>query len=129
VLYLLDTTSLSALASQDNTFRSRLDGLPPDDHVVTCAIAWGETLFGLARLPAGRSRDKIEAGVAFVSARVICREVPVDAADFYADLKYSQQRLGLSLGENDLWIAATAKALGATLVTHDGDFGACQVWL
>jgi predicted nucleic acid-binding protein len=26
------------------------------------------------------------------------------------------------MGENDLWIAATARALGATLVTRDQDF-------
>jgi tRNA(fMet)-specific endonuclease VapC len=29
---------------------------------------------------------------------------------------------GRSMGKNDLWIAATAKVTGATLVTSDGDF-------
>ena len=29
---------------------------------------------------------------------------------------------GRSMGKNDLWIAATAKVTGATLVTTDGDF-------
>jgi len=39
-----------------------------------------------------------------------------------AALKVAQQRRGLSLNENDLWIAATALAIGATLVTRDSDF-------
>jgi tRNA(fMet)-specific endonuclease VapC len=29
---------------------------------------------------------------------------------------------GRSMGKNDLWIAATAKVTGATLITTDGDF-------
>jgi predicted nucleic acid-binding protein len=33
-----------------------------------------------------------------------------------------QQRAGLPLDENDLWIAATALAIDATLVTRDTDF-------
>jgi predicted nucleic acid-binding protein len=37
-------------------------------------------------------------------------------------LKVTQQRLGLSLDENDLWIASTALAIGATLVSSDRDF-------
>jgi predicted nucleic acid-binding protein len=34
----------------------------------------------------------------------------------------AQQQSGLVLNENDLWIAATALALGATLVSRDTDF-------
>ena len=45
-------------------------------------------------------------------------------ADLYAKTKASQQRLGLPLDENDLWVAATALAIEATLVTHDSDFQA-----
>jgi predicted nucleic acid-binding protein len=37
-------------------------------------------------------------------------------------LKVARQQRGLTLDENDLWVAATALALGATLVTRDGDF-------
>jgi predicted nucleic acid-binding protein len=44
------------------------------------------------------------------------------AGDVYAGLKNSQQRCGKSLDENDLWMAATALASGAKLVTRDGDF-------
>jgi predicted nucleic acid-binding protein len=51
-----------------------------------------------------------------------CEPVPVRAADFYSSVKAERQRQGLALDENDLWIAATAMALNATLVSRDGDF-------
>jgi predicted nucleic acid-binding protein len=43
-------------------------------------------------------------------------------ADHYAIIKATTQSKGLSLDENDLWIAAAALSLGATLVTRDSDF-------
>jgi len=45
-----------------------------------------------------------------------------DIVQVYADLYYEDQRGGHNTGENDLWIAATAKASGAKLLTCDGDF-------
>lgn len=41
----------------------------------------------------------------------------------YAELYAAATRLGQPRGENDLWIAATAKAAKAELVTCDTDFG------
>jgi len=40
--------------------------------------------------------------------------------DAYVEIDYFSN--GRSMGKNDLWIAATAKVTGATLVTTDGDF-------
>ena len=50
--------------------------------------------------------------------------MPETAADVYAQIKIAREQQGLRLDENDLWIAATASALGATLVTRDSDFRA-----
>jgi predicted nucleic acid-binding protein len=48
--------------------------------------------------------------------------VPEAAGDYYATVKLNRQRKGLALDENDLWIAATALALSAVLVSRDSDF-------
>jgi len=40
----------------------------------------------------------------------------------YGELDDLSNRSGRSMGKNDVWIAATAKASGATLLTTDGDF-------
>jgi len=37
-------------------------------------------------------------------------------------VKLARHQRGLALDENDLWIAATALALNATLVSRDTDF-------
>ena len=46
-----------------------------------------------------------------------------DIVQTYGELYFEDQQGGHNTGENDLWIAATAKATGAVLLTCDGDFG------
>jgi len=96
--------------------------LDPGDSVVTCTIVRGEILFGISRLPEGRRRAELEqAGHQFLAA-FRCEPVPERAGDIYAAIKLARQQRGLALDENDLCVAATALALGATLVTRDSDF-------
>ena len=51
-----------------------------------------------------------------------CQPVPEAAGDACASIKRTREQQGLRVDENDLWIAATASAVGATLVTRDRDF-------
>ena len=55
-------------------------------------------------------------------AVILCIPLPPTAGDCYARVKIARQQGGLSLDENDLWIAATALAINATLVSRDHDF-------
>jgi predicted nucleic acid-binding protein len=87
-----------------------------------CTIGRGEILYGLQRLASGRRRTELEEEAGKLFAILPCEPIPSSAGDFYASLKVSQERRGSRLDENDLWIAATALALGATLVNRDGDF-------
>ncbi|MYH80086.1 type II toxin-antitoxin system VapC family toxin [Candidatus Poribacteria bacterium] len=48
--------------------------------------------------------------------------VPKEAGDYYAPMKEYAEQHGTPLSENDLWIAATAMAFEAILVTADLDF-------
>ena len=58
---------------------------------------------------------------------LLAQLVRVDAGkreivDAYAELYHEAMRSGEPCGENDLWIAATARATGAALFTCDTDF-------
>jgi predicted nucleic acid-binding protein len=46
--------------------------------------------------------------------------------DAYAEIDNACIAAGRKLGENDAWIAATAKVSGATLLTTDRDFDPLQ---
>ena len=70
----------------------------------------------------GRRRTELEAKAQKLFAVLPCEPIPPAAADLYARVKTAQQRRGLPLDENDLWMAATALAINAALVTRDSDF-------
>lgn len=53
--------------------------------------------------------------------------VPLDLTgviDSYAEIEHFCRSIGRPIGENDAWIAATAHATGALLLTTDRDFDA-----
>ena len=121
--FLLDTNAISDLMRGVTRIENWMAGLDQADRVVTCTIVRGEILFGIGRLAPGKRRAELEeTGRQFLAA-IRCEPVPERAADFYATLKLARQQRGLTLDENDLWVAATALALGATLVSRDSDFG------
>lgn len=124
MIYLLDTNAISDLMRATPRIEAWMAGLDPGDRVVTCTIVRGEILFGIARLPPGRRRTELEETARQFLAVVRCEAVPERAADLYAAMKSARQQHGLALDENDLWVAATALALGATLVSRDRDFRA-----
>ncbi|MCC6765748.1 MAG: type II toxin-antitoxin system VapC family toxin [Deltaproteobacteria bacterium] len=124
MIFLLDSNAFSDLMRKNARIEARLAALGPNAQVVICPIVRGEILYGIARLPHGRRRENLANQAASLFATIACAPVPADAADAYARIKLLRQRQGLSLDENDLWIAATASALGATLVTRDRDFTA-----
>jgi predicted nucleic acid-binding protein len=80
----------------------------------------GEIVHGIRSLPAGRKRSDLEQK--FQRLGIGCLPVPVNAAEHYAGLRIECRQQGIAVGENDFWIAATALALGAVLVTRDRDF-------
>jgi predicted nucleic acid-binding protein len=122
VTYLLDTNTISDLMRADRQVEAWLDGRAKDDQVVICTISRGEILFGIFRLPSGRRRAQLESAGKSILAQFACVAIPELAADHYAALKAETFKRGVALGENDLWLAATALTLGATLVSRDGDF-------
>jgi predicted nucleic acid-binding protein len=124
--YLLDTNAISDLMRAVPQIESWMAGLDPGDRVVTCTIVRGGILFGVARLPRGRRRTELEETARQFLDTLRCEAIPERAGDFYAAVKLARQQRGLPLDENYLWVAATALALGATLVSRDKDFGGIE---
>jgi predicted nucleic acid-binding protein len=124
VIFLLDTTAFSDLMRGSELTMVRLSQLSPMDRVVVCPVVRGEVRYGIERLPLGRRRQDLEVKAARLFDALVCEPVPEIAADHYARIKTAANAKGLPLDENDLWIAATAMAIGATLVTRDRDYEA-----
>jgi tRNA(fMet)-specific endonuclease VapC len=126
-VYLLDTTTFSYLMRDDPNVRARIGALSATDRLAISATVRGEILYGIERLPAGRRRQALEAKAQQLFGALPCEAVEAAVADGYARLKRTAEQAGTSLDENDLWIAATAHALGAVLVTADSDFSRLPV--
>ena len=126
MIYLLDTNAISDLLRAAPGIETWMAGLGRGDRVVTCTIVRGEILFGIGKLPEGKRRAELEETGHQFLASVRCEPVPERAGDFYAAVKLARRRRGLALDENDLWIAATALALNAALVSRDSDFAGIE---
>ena len=120
--YLLDTSTCSDIMDDRPDTLARLAALPDTQAVQTCSIVRGELLFGIERMPAGKKRDRLARRAEDVLRRMRCEAITQEAANHYAVIKRMREKDGRPLDENDLWIAATSLALGATLVTRDMDF-------
>jgi predicted nucleic acid-binding protein len=73
-------------------------------------------------MPKGRKRRDFEAKAIKLFATLPCEPVPERAGDHYGRVKREAEVSGLPMDENDLWIAATALAFDAVLVSRDSDF-------
>lgn len=126
MVFLLDSNAFSDLMRKDSRVEARLAGLGSDDRVAVCPVVRGEILYGLARVAEGRRHENLTKQARSLFATIPCQSIPESAGDAYARIKRTRELRGLSMDENDLWIAATASALGATLVTRDSDFDSIE---
>ncbi len=120
--YLLDTSTCSLLMQGNSRVKGRLDSLTESDYHFTCPIVKGEIFFGIVRLPDGKRRQDLEQRANELFATVPCDPIPRGVGDVYARIKAAAEKQGTSLGECDLWIAATALTLDAILVASDSDY-------
>ena len=122
MIFLLDTNAFSDLMRKHSRVEGRMSSLPAADRVVICPVVRGEILYGIEQLPQSRRRQILERQAAPLFAIIPCEPIPEGAGDHYARIKLTRQQKGLTLDENDLWLAATAMALNSLLITRDSDF-------
>lgn len=119
-VYLFDTNAISDAMLDHPQVKARM-ALQPG-RLITSVLVKGEIRYGLERLPAGKRWSNLKAKADAVFAALPCEPVTEPIADVYAAVRHALDLKGLPMNDNDLWIAATALALGAVLVSRDKDF-------
>jgi len=117
--YMLDTDICSYVMKRSNDLLlKRLQKIPVSD-VCVSVVTKSELLYGVEVSP---RRQQDEAALNAFLGYVEVLEFP-DRADraspHYAEIRAHLKKLGTMIGGNDLFIAAHARSLGLTLVTHN----------
>ena len=83
---------------------------------VLSVITYGELIYGVEK---SQFREQATKQLAELAGLVPIMELPAQAGEFYGAIRASLEARGEVIGNNDLWIAAHAKAAGLTLVTNN----------
>jgi tRNA(fMet)-specific endonuclease VapC len=114
--YLLDTDICSyVIRNRPPQTRARMNAIPLDEQAMS-VVTYAELLYGVKKSSSARvNRQVVDAFVRHLSV------IPWDAnaAEHYGDLRATLEKRGTPIGAMDLMIAAHARSLGATMVTHN----------
>lgn len=111
--YLLDTNILSDLVRNPSGQVMRQIDAVGEDAVFTSIIVAAELRYGAAKRGSRTLTDRIEALLS--ELRVVALDTPAD--ERYGAVRSDLEAQGMTIGHNDLLIAAHGLALGATVVT------------
>ena len=115
VRYLLDTNIVSAVVKDpDGTLAKRLSAMPRSEFGISIIVAC-ELRYGAIRKGSPRLNSQLEAILEGVD--ILPLEEQTDR--HYGQIRTELERIGRPIGRNDLLIAAHARALAATLITHN----------
>jgi tRNA(fMet)-specific endonuclease VapC len=119
--YMLDTDTCSYIVKRSSdVLLRRLQRVAVDD-VCVSVITKSELLFGVKMSP--RCEQDERAVDAFLG-HIEVLDFTDEASFHYAKIRADLKRHGTMIGANDLFIAAHARSLGLTLVTHNSrEFG------
>jgi tRNA(fMet)-specific endonuclease VapC len=113
LLHLLKATAVGVRAESEHSLRSR------SERPLISIVTVGEALAFARKRGWGSSRvTKLHEQI---QQLVIVDINSSDVLDHYAEFDATCEAQGKTLGKNDLWIAATAAATGALLLTTDKD--------
>ena len=83
---------------------------------VLSVITYGELIYGVEK---SQFREQATKQLAELAGLVPIMELPPRAGEFYGAIRASLEARGEIIGNNDVWIAAHAKAAELTLVTNN----------
>ena len=114
--YMLDTDICSYVMKRSHdALLQRLQKVPVSD-VCVSVVTKSELLYGVEVSP---RRQQDEAALNAFLNYVEVLDFPDNASSHYAQIRAQLKKSGKMIGANDLFIAAHARSLGLTLVTHN----------
>ncbi len=114
--FLLDTdTCIYLIKNRPLTVARKLAKLPAG-HTGISVVTYGELWRGVQKSQhIERNAEALAALVSILPVQPLANEVGLH----YGDIRATLERAGKPIGNNDLWIAAHARAMGWTLVTNN----------
>jgi len=94
---------------------ARFERLRTGEAVIS-VITYGELTYGAQK---SQFREKAAEQLAELAALLPAMDLPPSAGEVYGSIRAALELAGETIGNNDLWIAAHAKAAGLTLVTNN----------
>jgi len=114
--YLLDTNiCIYIRQNRPPKVLARFRRLTPGDAVLSI-ITYGELIYGAQK---SQHRDRAFEQLSELTQLLPVMPLPEESARVYGETRAALEIQGQIIGNNDLWIAAHAKASGLTLVTNN----------
>ena len=116
VRYLLDTNICIYIAKHNPpTVRERFAHHTASELAMS-VITLGELRFGAEK---SQARERAIASIQLLENLMQIAALPVHAGEHYGQIRASLQKTGQLIGNNDLWLAAHARAEGWIFVTNN----------
>lgn len=115
-MYMLDTNiCIYIIKKKPISVFQKFESLPVGA-VAMSLVTYGELEFGALRSnSAKKALDILDELTAYIPVL----PMPIDVAKDYADIRATLSAKGMPIGNNDLWIAAHARALDHTLISNN----------
>ena len=114
--YMLDTNiCIHIQRHRPENVLVRFKKLKPGDAVIS-VITWGELLYGAEK---SKQPKKVMQLLREFKSSVPVLPIPENTGSNYGTIRALLESNGTPIGNNDLWIAAHAKAAALTLVTNN----------
>jgi tRNA(fMet)-specific endonuclease VapC len=115
VRYLLDNTCIYIAKHNPPAVRERFARHAAHELAMS-VVTFGELAFGAEK---SQSSEKARATIQQLRSRIEVCPLPIAAAEHYGEIRAELQKNGQPIGNNDLWIAAHARAEGWIVVTNN----------
>lgn len=116
VRYLLDTNICIYLTKQIPPAVWQRFSQHDSSEMAMSLITLGELRFGAEK---SQRRERVLANIETLKAAIPLANLPESAGEHYGQIKAELQKNGQIIGNNDLWLAAHARAEGWIMVTNN----------